>query len=223
MTQRIEFSFVHDSKNWTFFCTWLKELSLFVAIWPSKNWALLLQMTQRIEPLFPQIWIIESFLRDSTNWYFFLRYVSKNCFLLLWNHDSHELNLFFLNMTQKIEPSLQHERERISVAPAALSVNWSKLREPFDEGSTSLIHQLHLNWRTLPLSWHSKLCSCGPVSRGWLVTNTSRCASTDSVNSSLSDDSKNWTFLFWMMTPRIEPLWFFFEKNYRWLQELNLL
>ena len=84
MTQRIEkFSWFFDSKNWTFFeydskiwifsWMWLTELNFFI---DSKKWVLffrmtkiLLNTTQRIEPLFEYVPRIEPFLEfHSMDW-----------------------------------------------------------------------------------------------------------------------------------------------------------
>ena len=141
MTQRIELFFL----TWTFFLS--------------------RKMGQRIEPFFLEY--------DSKNWTLFLEYVSKNWTLFL-EYDSKNWT-FFLNMTQKIAfcscdsknwtffwtwlKGLIHLSkiwETLSVAPAALNVNLSKVRVPFDERSSSLIHQFTCGRRTLHfLSWHS--------------------------------------------------------------------
>ena len=151
MTQRIQHLLKYDSKNSTLFFIWLKELKMT----HSKNWTLFFKMTQRIEPSSLQydlqklnpfkIWLKELnlYFLNSTNWISFT-----------WIN---ELNLLF-KMTQGIELSFFTwlkelnlflniwERERLSVAPTARSLNWSKLREPFDERSSSLINSLIHLW-----------------------------------------------------------------------------
>ena len=48
LTQRIDHSSLGDSKNWTLFTKWLKELNLLFQ-YDSKNWTFFSQMTRRLE------------------------------------------------------------------------------------------------------------------------------------------------------------------------------
>ena len=133
----------------------------------------LFDMTRRVQ-FFHMTQIIEHLLQyDSKNWTFLVfqydsKKDSKNWTFLSWPKELNffliwlkELNLLwnltprielFLNMSQRIEPYFTYDRETPSVAPAARSVNLSKVRVPFDERSSSLIHYFICE-RTLPLSW----------------------------------------------------------------------
>ena len=102
-TQRSEhFLFQYDSKNWTFFFSMtqriehflirLKELNSFFRIWLKELNLFFKNKTQRIEP---------SFLHDSKNWAFFLKYDLQELNLL--KIRLKELALFF-SVTQWIEP-----------------------------------------------------------------------------------------------------------------------
>ena len=85
MTQRTEHFFEYDSKNWTLFLTWVKELNFS------------LQVTQRSELL---IW------QNMTQRFDFFWYDSKNRTLL---NVTQRIEPFFINMIQRIEPSSQKD------------------------------------------------------------------------------------------------------------------
>ena len=172
--------FQYDSKNWKWltqriepsFSKWLKELSLLRYNMTFKNWTLSKYDSKN--------WMNLYFL-NLTNWISFT-----------WIN---ELNLLF-KMTQRIELSFLHdsknwtfffwtyerERETLSVAPAARSLNWSKLREPFDERSSSLINSLIHLWEDTSFVLAS---SCAVVAQclvvDWWQTHLSEFP-TDSVS-----------------------------------------
>ena len=78
-------SLLHDSKNWTLFWIWLKELKIFMIF-----------LTQRID----------FFEYDSKNWTFFSwMWLTELNFFRIWLK---ELN-FLLNMTQRIELFVEHD------------------------------------------------------------------------------------------------------------------
>ena len=123
ITQRIDF-FEKESKNWTFWWIWLKELNSF---WKcdSKNWTLFGSMPQRIELFlevctkkfnffsnttqrieFFQIWLKDlnlSFWHDSKFWTFFF-----------WCTRLKELNLL-MNMTRFFRKKLTQRIETLSM------------------------------------------------------------------------------------------------------------
>ena len=87
MSQRIEPFFYFDSKNWTFFEYWLKELNFFE--YDAKNWTFFLGYDAKIDPFllnFDNKELNFLFKNDSMNW--------------IWLKG---LNLFFFNLTQRIE------------------------------------------------------------------------------------------------------------------------
>ena len=210
MTQRIElFFFSMTQRIWTLehFYMWLKELNLL--FYKTQRVGPFFSVTQRIEPFF---------IHDSKNWTFFFFMTQRigiffsmtlriEPFFHVWFT---ELNLFvssmtqnwtfFSNMTQRIEPFLKkNERDTISRAgspeckfeQATCAFRWTKFV------IDSLIHL----WEDTSFVLAQQLSSCGPVSRGWLVTNTCRSARL-TVCLSLTQRIEP-SFL--KMTPRIKP------------------
>ena len=124
-------TFQHNSKKWTFFSNWLKEVNFF------------LQLTQRSELFYltkydPKVWFFLIWLKELNTFLtwlkelnFFLQ-VTQRSELFIWQnmtqrfdffwYDSKnrtlfwmwlkELNLFFLNMIQRIEPSSQKDSKK---------------------------------------------------------------------------------------------------------------
>ena len=100
------FFFEYDSKNWTFFWFNSKNWTLFyLTKYNSENW-ICFYMTQRIEFFHydSQNWTSFFFEKDSQNWtlfFFWIRLAELNLFSL---NMTKELDSYFLNMTQGIEP-----------------------------------------------------------------------------------------------------------------------
>ena len=205
------FFFEFVTKSWTFFFEWLKELNLFfeydsknrtrVFECDSKNWTSLLKrkfkelnhflkrMTQWIEPSFTWLNELNLLLHDSMNWTFFLTWLK-------------ELN-HLLNMRERDTISRAGGAE-CNFEQATCAFRWTKFV------IHSLIHFVGGHFLCLV----KLLCSSGPVSRGWLVTNTCRGAR---LVVSLS------------LTQRSEPSFKKYDSKglnllfERWLKGLNLL
>ena len=93
--KRIEPSFWHDSKDWTFFLTWLKELNFFQKKY-SKNWTFWnMRKNWTFLNYDSKIW---TFLFDPKNWTFCLIWAKEMNFC---EYDSKH----WQKMTQRIEPS----------------------------------------------------------------------------------------------------------------------
>ena len=145
MTQRIEPLFLirlkilnlfflgeHDSKNWTFLWTWLKDF------FEKKLWlkeSKLFFYDSRIEPVFSKLWLKElNFLSmtqriellecESKNWTFW-KYDSQNgTFFWIWVI---ELHFFFKKktMTQRNELFLNHSKNWTIKKQSYDSKNWT--------------------------------------------------------------------------------------------------
>ena len=210
LIQRIEL----DSKNWTFFSTWLKELDLFLH--DLKNWTLF-------------------FDYDSKNWTSFFDYDSKNwTFSGMWLKESiflkcdKEVNLLFtwlkelnflecesknwtlFNMTERIEHCDVIQRiERIFL-------NVTQRIEPCIVNVTQRIE--HVFVECDPKIFFEKY-----VSRNWTLCFYEY--DSKKLNPFKFFDSKNWTLMekkVWVkeynlldMTHRIQPFFW-------WVKELNL-
>ena len=127
MSQRIQPSW-HESKNWTIKKKTIQRLELLLFKKNSKNWTLFWTCLKELN-------LFKKRLKDLNPFCSKKKTQRIEPFFWTWLK---ELNLFVF--WKRIEPSLWYERETQSVAPAALSVNLSKLRVPFDERSSSLIH-----------------------------------------------------------------------------------
>ena len=116
MAQRNDF--LYGSKNWFF--VWLKELKpfslnmtqrieTFFFEYDAENWCLFLFLPQRIEtfsslPQMIELFFFKNFI-DSKNWTFFSDMTQRNE-IRKKKKRLKELNLFFWNMTYRIEPLL---------------------------------------------------------------------------------------------------------------------
>ena len=187
MTKRIG-PILHDSKNWT------------LLNYHSKNWIFFF-MTQRIEPFFEETQWIEYFL-----W-------SKELYFLCWMW-SKELNLFLLNVTQRIESLLKNMK------------NWSFLQiwlriEPFLNLSYD-----SKKWTFFDMTQRIKPFACD--SKNWNFSTKSESKNGFfrmwlkelkffNMTQRIEYDAQNWTSLFSNMTLRIEHL---FSRI--WRTELNI-
>ena len=142
------FSFEYDSKNWNFsdmtqrietFLRWLIELNFFLH--ESKNWTFFCNMTQRNEPSFAT-WLEQlnllfyiTQLIEPSFWkttiqrieLLFIRLKELNLFWI-WRK---ELNLFFANMTQRIELFLffSNMTQRIDLFKKHDLKNWTSRKK----------------------------------------------------------------------------------------------
>ena len=114
-TQRIDF-FQYDAK---IFSNWLKRVEL-TFFHDSKKWPCFSKMTHRIEPLFwmwRKEWNPFFFEYDAKNWILFLwiwRKELKALFIMTRRIEPSrkllkDLNLLFLNLTQRIEPFFESD------------------------------------------------------------------------------------------------------------------
>ena len=121
MTQRINWSFFmtqriepNDSKNWTFFSKWLKDMTQrIVSIWLEELnpffWICLnflrelMNMTQRLDTELNKIWNLNFWKCDSKKPSFSIwTNQTQNWTWLFFSNDSKSLNFF--DMTHRIEP-----------------------------------------------------------------------------------------------------------------------
>ena len=93
------FCWKYDSKNWTFFFTWLKYLLFFLKIFDSKKWTLFsgLKVFSPIKNNSQNWTFCES---DPQNWFFFVNTIHR---IDPFFNTTHRIE-HFLNTTHRIEP-----------------------------------------------------------------------------------------------------------------------
>ena len=180
--------FSHESKNWTLFWIWLKELKNFHDF-----------LTQRIEPFLNMTRKSEFFLEcDSQNWTFLL--TQRNEFFFSeWQRFCwirlKESNLC-LNMSHRIEPVLEFH-----------SMDWTLCTKGLKELDPKRLFEqqnLLMTWWIGPFFsiWLKELIFFSKISLNYWPFLTS----LTELNSFLEHDSQNWTFFFlriWLI--EIEP------------------
>ena len=209
----------YNSKNWTFFSTWLTELNLSVHI-THRNWTLFFNMTQRIEPTF--------FADDWKNWTFFdtkrlkvfFRKIDSKNSTFFSEHDSRNWSffgydskifqnmtlrtVFFSNVTQKMNLFLNVTR-RISTLFYYDSKNWTHF--PNKTLRLEPLYFLNMTQRIETINfwiWLTEL--------NLLVLNL-----TQRIDFFFEYDSRTWTFFFFEYDAKNWTLFFLIP-----LKEWNL-
>ena len=218
MTQKIDIFFEYDSKNWTFFSIWHKEIELFCwmrlkelnlfSMWFKEFF--LTKMTLSILPFLKYDSRIELFLKnyDSQNWTLPINMTHRmEPFFSIWLK---ELNPF-RNITQRTEPFSTYDSKNWTFFSIELFQYYSK-----DKNFSICFEELNPF-----LIWPKELTFWKNESNIWTLFEH------DSKNWFFSYDSNNWA-LFWKLAHRIEFFevilsieFFFFKKKTQRIERIE--